>query len=419
MSSKRTLDYISILCIKPNSILLEDCNTQLIEQKDNKNASHGSYGEFKATEITHLGSKVGVVLYGKTHDKFWVKIIISSVTSQTLLLLDQKIAEVLKGSPYMIEDYDLRLLCIPMTNPLQVVKSFHNYAESLGFNAEAHKYQGLVQQIDNPVVKGQPNPQAFVNGKRVTKRGRNLLLYAARKDSNDRGIKDEQGNQFDGPLTHFVAEIKNRKQHMGEFVKPESWRTCFVAMVRERFAFLSKPFKGKGCNQYNHFTFANFDQQLATLAKELVYLEVNAKPTLFYQQDIVTGKPNQYRRKLASLSRLMPYLVNPVVQSTVCITQFDLTEFDQKRALLPGRFRVLLNRSSKDCVNHMCRFYLDKGHLNGFWVYWLLHQLKRRSERLNVPIDELARVLKPLFKEGDDGYRELNWLAGSWVTSAV
>lgn len=419
MSSKRTLDYISILCIKPNAILLEKCNTLLIDQKSDKNASHGSYGEFKATEVTHLGRKVGMVLYGKTHDKFWVKILINSITSSTLMLLDQKIREVLQGSPYMIEDFDIRLLCQPLNNPVQVVKDFHLYTEALGFNAEASKYQGLVQQIDNPVVKGQNNPAAFVKGKRVGKRGRHLLLYAARKDEHNRGIKDEQGNQFEGTLTHLVAEIKNRKQHLGEFTSASEWRTCFVAMVRERLAFLSKPFKGKGRHRYNHFTFANFDEQLEILAKELSYVEVDAKPTLFYVQDIVTGRPNEYRRKLASLSLMMPYLVNPVVTPFPCVARFDLTEFDQKRALLPGRLRVLMNRSSKDCVNQMCRFYLDKGHLKGFWVHWLLIQLKRRSERLNVPIDEMVRVLKPLFQEGDDGWKELNWLEGSWITAGA
>ena len=419
MSSKRTLDYISILCIKPNAILLEKCNTLLIDQKSDKNASHGSYGEFKATEVTHLGRKVGMVLYGKTHGKFWVKILINSVTRATLMLLDQKIGEVLQGSPYMIEDFDIRLLCQPLHNPTQVVKCFHQYGEALGFNAEAFKYQGLVQQVDNPVVKGQNNPDAFINHKRVSKRGRNLLLYAARKDSSDRGIKDEQGNQFEGTLTHLVAEIKNRKQHLGEFMGAGSWRTCFVAMVRERLAFLSKPFKGKGRNRYNHFTFAHFDEQLEILAKELSTLEVDAVPTLFYVQDIVTGRPNEYRRKLASLSLMMPYLVTPVVHPSTCVDRFDLTEFDQKRALLPGRLRVLMNRSSKDCVNQMCHFYLDKGDLKGFWVHWLLIQLKRRSKRLNVPIDEMVKVLKPLFQEGDAGWKELNWLEGSWVTSAV
>jgi len=36
-----------------------------------------------------------------------------------------------------------------------------------------------------------------------------------------------------------------------------------------------------------------------------------------------------------------------------------------------------------------------------------------------VPIDEMVRVLKPLFKEGDDGWKELNWLEGSWITAGV
>lgn len=419
LSNKRTLDYISILCIKPNDILLQKCKALLIEQKNDKNASPGSYGEFKATEVTHLGRKVGIILYGKTHDKFWVKIIINSITGSTLMLLDQKIEEVLEGSPYMIEDFDIRLVCTPISNPIQVVKCFEKYTEVLGFNSEAYKYQGLVQQIDTPVVKGQNNPNAFVNGKRVAKRGRNLLLYAARKDGNDRGVKDEQGNQFEGELTHFIAEIKNRKQHMGEFTGGYAWRTCFVAMVRERLAFLSKPFKGKGRNRYNHFTFANFEQQLDILAKELSYVEVDAKPTLFYVQDIITGRPNEYRKKLASLSLMLPYLVNPVAHQSNCLARFDLTEFDQKRSELPWRFKVLLNRSSKECVNQMCHYYLDKGHLKGFWLHWLLIQVKRRSERLNVPIDEMANILKPLFKENDAGWRELNWLSGSWITSAV
>ena len=419
MSIKRTLDYITILCIKPSEKLRRLCGTLLMEQKSSKNASHGGFGEFKATEITFLGRKVGMVLYGKTHDKFWVKLMINSVNSSTLQLLDQKINEVLLGSPYMIEDFDIRLLCKPMDNPTEVVKSFDQYTEALGFNAEAFRYQGLVRQIDNPVVKGIQNPVAFMNGKRVGKRGRNLLLYAARKDHHDRGIKDEQGGQFEGELTHLVAEIKNRKQHLGEFVGGGSWRTCFVALVRERLAFLSKPFKGKGRNQYNHFTFSGFDEQLNLLAKELSYVELHAQPTLYYVQDIVTGRPSEYRKKLASLSKLMPYLVNSVMTPFTCIGKFDMAEFDQKRDRLPWQYKVLMNRSSKDCVNQMCRFYLDKGDLKGFWVHWLLIQLKRRSERLNVPIDEMVRVLKPLFQEGDAGWKELNWLEGSWVTSAV
>lgn len=418
MSSKRTLDYLSILCIQPNEELQKKCETLLIEQKSDKNASHGSYGEYKATEITYLGRKVGMILYGKTHDKFWIKMIISSINSSTLNLLDQKITEVLLGSPYMIEDFDIRLLCRPMKNPVSVVKNFEHHAQSLGFNEEAYKYQGLVQQIGNPVIKGQQNEQAFV-GKRMSKRGRNLLLYAARKDQNDRGIHDEQGNQFDGKLTHLIAEIKNRKQHMGLFVGAGSWRICFVAMVRERLSFLSKPFKGKGRNRYNHFTFTNFDEQLNILTKELSGVDEASQPTLFYVQDIVTGRPSEYRRKLASLSLMMPYLVNPTAQPLDCLSKFDLQEFDEKRALLPGRYRVLLNRSSKDCVNHMCSYFFLKGDLRGFWAHWLIIQLKRRSERLNVPIDEMARVLKPLFNQNDAGWKELNWLEGSWLNSAV
>ena len=414
MSSKRTLDYISILCIEPNEKLQAKCETLLIEQKSDKNASHGGFGEFKATEITHLGEKSGVIAYGKTHGKFWVKIMINKVKPGTLNLLDQKINEVLLESPYMIEDYDLRLLCKKVRDPVSIINSISNYAEELGFNKEVAKYQGIVRQVGNPFINDQPNPNAFINNKRMGKRGRGLLLYAARKDKNDRGVSDEVGNQFDGTPTHLVAEIKNRKQHMGKFVGGGAWRTLFVPMVRERLNFLTRPFRGKGKNSYNHFTFKDFDTQLSILAAELTNFAVVDQSPIFYVQDIVTGRPNQYRKKLASLSLMMPYVVTPVVSSIRVLCRFDLREFHEKRALLPGRYRCMLNSSSKACVNEMTAYYLRKGDLNGFWAHWLIIQLKRRSERLNVPIDEIAGVLKALFKD-EKLYKELNWMEGAWI----